>query len=150
MPMILDRPLPSRLGTEVSWRLWMSRMCLPVSQQPPVSVHMISAWAAVVASKVAAANSIDFMYYFLLIFRDQPPRKMQRRRAKVLILWFFRVTLSVSRSNACSMKPKICLSKPKICPLGPRLEWRCKNRKPHLGGDQGGAKALGGVGGDCP
>ena len=37
MPIILVRPLPSRLGTLVSWRLWISRICLPVSRQPPPS-----------------------------------------------------------------------------------------------------------------
>ena len=37
----------------------------------------------------------------------------------MLILWFSLVTLSVSRSDACSMKPKICPSKPKICSLEP-------------------------------
>jgi len=45
MPIILVLPLPSRLGTLVSWRLWMSLICFPVSQQPPRSVHMISALA---------------------------------------------------------------------------------------------------------
>ena len=53
---------------------------------------MISAWAAVAASKVAAANSIDFMCFVLLILRDQPPRKMQLSEGEVLVLWFSHIT----------------------------------------------------------
>ena len=34
---------------------------------------MISAWAAVAASKVAAAINIEFLYHFFLVFRDLLP-----------------------------------------------------------------------------
>jgi hypothetical protein len=61
----------------------------PVSQQPR-SVQMISAWAAVAASKAAAANNIDFMYHFLFDLRDY----------------------CRPRSDVCSMKPKICPREP--------------------------------------